>query len=311
MKTKLTELLGIEYPIIQGAMAWVSDANLVAAVANAGAAGAIATGGRTVEWVRSEIQKAKSLTDKPFGVNLMLMDPEVDAKKAVIIEERVSFVTLGAGNPVPHIEALHAAGIKVIPVVPNLKLAKRVEAAGVDAIVVEGMEAGGHIGRLTTMALMTQVLPEIKIPVIVAGGIVNARGVAAALLMGASGVQMGTRFYASKECSASDNAKMAIVNAIDTDTETTGTRGHEVRGIKNDLTKKYHEMSAAGASEAELIELVTGTSRKAPVEGDVQWGLVQAGQSLNEVKEILSCQEIIHGIFKEIPQIVADFSAKL
>ncbi len=310
MKTKLTELLGIEYPIIQGAMAWVSDAELSAAVSNAGGAGVIATGGRTNEWVREQIQKAKSLTDKPFGVNLMLMDPEVEAKKAIMIEEGVSFVTLGAGNPVPHFEALHAAGIKAIPVVPNLKLAQRVADKGADAIVIEGMEAGGHIGRLTTMALMTQVIPNVDIPVVVAGGIVNARGVAAALLMGAAGVQMGTRFYASKECTASDNAKNAIVNAKDTDSETTGTRGHEVRGIKNALTEKYHQMVAEGASEEALIELVTGTSRKAPVDGDVEWGLVQAGQSLNEITSVLSCEEIIHGIFKEIPTIAKDFASK-
>ncbi len=310
MKTKLTELLGIEYPIIQGAMAWVSDAELVAAVGNAGGAGAIASGGRTTEWVREQIKKAKTLTDKPFGVNLMLMDPNIEEKKAVIIEEGVSFVTLGAGNPVPHIEELHAANIKVIPVVPNLKLAKRVEAAGVDAIVIEGMEAGGHIGSLTTMALMTQVIPEINIPVVIAGGIVNAKGVAAALLMGAAGVQMGTRFYASKECTASENAKNAIVAAIDTDSETTGDRKHQVRGIKNALTAKYYEMEAAGASQAELIELVTGTSKKAPVEGDVEWGFVQAGQSLSEIKAVLSCEEIIHGIFDEMPKLAQDFANK-
>ena len=172
MKTKITELLGIKYPVIQGGMAWTSDANLAAAVSNAGGAGIIATGGRTTEWTKAEIQKCKTLTDKPFGVNLMLMAPNVNEIIEVVCEERVAFVTLGAGNPVPHIEKLHSAGIKVIPVVPNVKLAKRVEAAGVDAMVIEGMEGGGHIGQQTTMALMTNVLPLIKnVPVLVAGGI--------------------------------------------------------------------------------------------------------------------------------------------
>ena len=184
MKTKITELLGIKYPVIQGGMAWTSDANLAAAVSNAGGAGIIATGGRTTEWTKAEIQKCKTLTDKPFGVNLMLMAPNVNEIIEVVCEEKVAFVTLGAGNPVPHIEKLHSAGIKVIPVVPNVKLAKRVEAAGVDAMVIEGMEGGGHIGQQTTMALMTNVLPLVKnVPVLVAGGIADGRGIAAALLM--------------------------------------------------------------------------------------------------------------------------------
>ncbi len=304
MDTKLTRLLGIKYPIIQGAMAWVSDSELVAAVANAGGTGVIATGGRDIEWVREEIKKTKTLTDKPFGVNIVLSDDTANEKKRVIIEEGVSFVTTGAGNPVPHISDFHRAGIKIIPVVPNLKLAKRVEDAGADAIVVEGMEAGGHIGKLTTMALMTQVLPEIEIPVIVAGGIVEARGFAAALLMGADGVQMGTRFYASMECSAHINAKNAIVMATDTDTETTGRRGHLVRGIRNKMTDKYHEMLNSGASEEELRELIVGTSKRAPQEGDVDWGFVQAGESLSQIKSILSCKEIVNSIVLEAEKLL-------
>lgn len=311
MKTKLTELLNIKYPIVQGAMAWVSDAHLVAAVAEAGGIGMIATGGREEDWVREQIRLAKKLTDKPFGVNLVLLDPNVEQKKQIIIEEGVEVVATGAGNPVPHIEDFHNAGIKIMPVVPSLKLAKRVEKAGVDAIVVEGMEAGGHIGKLTTMALMTQVLPEINIPVIVAGGIVNAHGVAAALLMGADGVQMGTRFYASSECTAHQNAKDLIVNASDADTEVTGTRGHEVRGIKNAMTQKYYELVASGASNEEIIELVAGTSRTAPQDGDVEWGFVQAGQSLSQITSVLSCKEIIEGIMNEIPAIIDNLNAKL
>src|SRR5574344_1887663 len=191
MSKSLTEVLGIKYPVIQGAMAWISDAGLAAAVSNAGGAGIISMGGRTTEYARDEIRRAKTLTDKPFGVNVMLMAPNKEDIVKVICEEKPAFVTLGAGNPVPFIEPLHAAGIKVIPVVPNVKLAKRLQDNNADAIVVEGMEAGGHIGVLTTMALMTQVIPEVEIPVVMAGGIADARGSAAALPMGAAGVQIG------------------------------------------------------------------------------------------------------------------------
>ncbi len=311
MKTQLTELFNIKYPIVQGGMAWVSDAELVAAVAEAGAIGSIASGGRDVDWVRQQIRKAKSLTTKPFGVNLVLQDSNIDQKKAVILEEGVAYVATGAGNPVPHIADFHAAGIKIMPVVPNLKLAKRVAAAGADAIVVEGLEAGGHIGKLTTMALMSQVLPEVEIPVIIAGGIVDGRGLAAALLMGAAGVQMGTRFYASKECTAHQNAKQVIVDAIDVDSETTGQRGHEVRGIKNALTARYHEMVAEGATPQELSQLVTGTTKKAPLDGDIDWGLVQAGQSLTPIREILSCQQIVTTIMRDAEQAIRRLAGSL
>lgn len=307
MQTKLTALLNIKYPIVQGAMAWVSEAHLAASVAEAGGVGSIAAGGRSAEWVRQQIRLAKTLTDKPFGVNLVLLDNDIEQKKQVIIEEGVSFVATGAGNPLPHIDDFHSVGIKVMPVVPNLKLAKRVEKAGADAIVIEGLEAGGHIGRSTTMALMTQVIPEIDIPVIVAGGFADGRGVAAALLMGADGVQLGTRFYASAECQAHPNAKAAIVAATDQDSDTTGPRGHEVRGIKNALTQKYHEMVAAGASEEQLIALVTGTNKKAAIDGDTQWGFVQAGQSLAPIQSIMTCREII----EDLMQSAAEHSTEL
>lgn len=300
MKTKLTELLNIEYPIIQGAMAWVSEANLSAAVSNAGGAGVIATGGREVSWVKEQIDLAKSLTDKPFGVNIVLMDKDKDEKIDLLCKEKISFVTLGAGNPVPYIKKLKEAGIKVIPVVPNLKLAKRVEESGADAIIIEGMEAGGHIGKLTTMALMTQVIPEINIPVIAAGGFSDGRGLAAALVMGASGIQTGTRFYASKECTAHINAKNAIVNACDTDTEITGyVNGHSIRSLKNKTTEKYIELEKNHATDEELNNIRIGTSRKAPVEGDVEWGLVQVGQSLSVIKSIESCETIIQNMIRE------------
>ncbi len=293
MKTSLTELFNIEYPIVQGGMAWVSDAQLVAAVGAAGAIGSIASGGRSAQWLQRQIREAKALTDRPFGVNLVLQDDDIDQKKAIILAEGVSYVATGAGNPVPHIADFQAVGIKVMPVVPNLKLAKRVAAAGADAIVVEGLEAGGHIGKLTTMALMTQVLGQVDVPVVVGGGIVDGRGMAAALLMGAAGVQMGTRFYASKECTAHVAAKRAIVAAIDVDSETTGRRGRQVRGLKNALTERYHQMVAAGATAEQLSALVVGSTKKAPLDGDIDWGLVQAGQSLTPIDEIMSCRDIV------------------
>lgn len=305
MKTKLTELLNIKYPIIQGAMAWVSEANLAAAVSNAGGAGIIATGGRDASWVKEQIDLAKSLTDKPFGVNIVLMDKDKDEKIDLVCREKVSFVTLGAGNPVPYIEKFKEAGIISIPVVPNLKLAKRVEEKGADAIIIEGMEAGGHIGKLTSLALMTQVIPEINIPVIAAGGFADGRGLAAALIMGASGIQAGTRFYASKECIAHINAKNAIINAGDTDTEITGyIRGHAVRGLKNKMTEKYVELEKEYVPYEQLHDLVVGTSKKGPIDGDVDWGIVQAGQSLSVIKSMDSCEDIINNMILEAKEAI-------
>ena len=287
MKTRITELLGIKYPVLQGAMAWVSEANLTAAVSNAGGAGIIATGGRTTEWTREEIRKAKTLTDKPFGVNVMLMAPNRDEIVSVICEEKVAFVTLGAGNPIGYFEQLHTAGVKVIPVIPSVKLAKRVEAAGADAIVIEGMEAGGHIGTQSTMALLTNVIPEVKLPVIAAGGIADGRGIAAALLMGADGVQMGSRFLLTEECGLHPNAKARIIQAVDTDSVATGvSRNHGVRGLKNAFTDKFLALEASGAPQADLDQLATGTSRLAAVDGDIENGLVQVGQSLLPLREI-------------------------
>ncbi len=300
MKTKLTDFLNIKYPILQGAMAWVSEANLAAAVSNAGGAGIIATGGREVSWVKEQIDLVKLLTDKPFGVNIVLMDKKKDEIIDLICKEKVSFVSIGAGNSVPYIEKFKNAGIKVIAVVPNLKLSKRVEESGADALIIEGMEAGGHIGKLTSLSLMTQVIPEIKIPVIAAGGFADGRGLAAALVMGASGIQMGTRFYASVECTAHINAKNAIVNAGDSDTEITGyLHGGAVRGLKNKMTQKYIELEKENVDYEQLHNLVVGTSKKGPVDGDVEWGLVQAGQSLSVITSIESCEHIIQNIITE------------
>ena len=302
MAKSITEVLGIKYPIIQGGMAWISDAKLAAAVSNAGGAGIISCGGRTTEYVREEIRKAKQLTDKPFGVNVMLMAPNKDEIVDVICEEKPAFVTLGAGNPVPYFAKLKEAGIKVIPVIPNVKLAKRVAAAGADAMVAEGMEAGGHIGVLTTMALMTQVIPEIKdIPVVMAGGFGDGRGLAAAMLMGAGGVQMGTRFLVAEECSIHENMKQKLIEAVDTDTIVTGlTLGGAVRGIKNKFSTEFVQKENEGkTSKEELIRMATGTNKLAAVEGDVVNGMMQAGQSLTVLQKVEPVATIIEDIMKQ------------
>lgn len=302
MAKSITEVLGIKYPIIQGGMAWISDAKLAAAVSNAGGAGIISCGGRTTEYVREEIRKAKQLTDKPFGVNVMLMALNKDEIVDVICEEKPAFVTLGAGNPVPYFAKLKEAGIKVIPVVPNVKLAKRVAAAGADAMVAEGMEAGGHIGVLTTMALMTQVIPEIKdIPVVMAGGFGDGRGLAAAMLMGAGGVQMGTRFLVAEECSVHENMKQKLIEAVDTDTIVTGlTLGGAVRGIKNKFSTEFVQKENEGkTSKEELIRMATGTNKLAAVEGDVVNGMMQAGQSLTVLQKVEPVATIIEDIMKQ------------
>ncbi|WP_110955643.1 nitronate monooxygenase [Anaerosinus massiliensis] len=296
----ITNLLHIKYPIIQGGMAWISEAHLAAAVSNAGGAGIISAGGREASFVREQIQLAKTLTDKPFGVNVQLMAPNKEEIVDVICEEKVAFTTLGAGNPIPFFEKLKSAGIKIIPVVPNVKLAKRVESAGADAIIVEGMEAGGHIGVITTMPLMTQVIPEVNIPVVVAGGIADGRGLAAALLMGAAGVQMGTRFLIAEECKVHKNVKDKLIEALDTDSIVTGqSMGHGVRGLKNKFSLNFVALERKGTSEEELMKLATGTNRLSAIDGDVENGMVLAGQSLLPLKEIEPAKVIIERIIRE------------
>lgn len=301
MAKSICEVLGIKYPVIQGGMAWISDAGMAAAVSNAGGAGIISCGGRTTEYVRDEIRRCRELTDKPFGVNVMLMAPNKEEIVEVICQEKPDFVTLGAGNPVPYIEPLHAAGIKVIPVVPNVKLAKRIEANGADAIVVEGMEAGGHIGVLTTMALMTQVIPEVNIPVVMAGGFADGRGIAAALVMGAAGVQIGTRFLIAEECPVHDNMKQKLIEAVDTDTIVTGqTIKSAVRGIKNKFSLEYQELEFSGkATKEELLTKATGTNKLAAVDGDTENGMMQAGQSLTPLKKIEPMAVILESLMDE------------
>ncbi|MFQ6864607.1 enoyl-[acyl-carrier-protein] reductase FabK [Blautia sp.] len=294
MKTEITELLGITYPVIQGGMAWVAEASLAAAVSNAGGLGLIAAAAAPAQWVREQIRKARELTNKPFGVNIMLMSPEADEVAKVIVEEGVSVVTTGAGSPEKYMADWKNAGVKVIPVVASSALAKRMERCGADAVVAEGTEAGGHIGELTTMALVPQVADAVKIPVIAAGGIADGRGMAAAFMLGARGIQAGTVFAASKESVIHEQYKNSILKAKDIDTRVTGrTTGHPIRVLRNDMARKYLELEKNGADFQELEALTLGGLRKAVVEGDIKNGSLMAGQIAGLVKESLSCEELI------------------
>lgn len=305
MKTAITELFGIEYPIIQGGMAWVAQYPLAAAVSNAGGLGIIGAGGAPAEWVREQIQECKKLTDKPFGVNVMLMNPDADNIAKVVAEEKVAVVTTGAGNPGKYIEMWKEAGIKVCPVVASVGLAKMMQKSGVDAVIAEGTESGGHIGELTTMTLVPQVVDAVDIPVIAAGGIADGRGVAAAFMLGADAVQMGTHFVATKESIVHQNYKDKIIKAKDIDSKVTGrTTGHPVRVLKNMMTKEYLEMEANGASLDELEQFTLGGLRAAVVDGDVQRGSVMAGQSAGMVKEELTCAELIEKLMTEAQAVV-------
>ena len=300
MKTEITKLLGIEYPIIQGGMAWVAEYHLAAAVSNAGGLGIIAAGAAPAEWVREQIREAKKLTDKPFGVNIMLMNPSADEIAKVVVEEGVKVVTTGAGNPEKYMKDWKEAGIKVIPVVASVALAKRMEKCGADAVVAEGTEAGGHIGELTTMVLVPQVRDAVSIPVIAAGGVADGRGMAAAFMLGADGVQIGTHFVVTKECIVHQNYKDCILKAKDIDTRVTGrSTGHPVRALRNNLTMEYLKKEAEGASPEELEMLAAGSHRKAVVDGDTRTGSLMAGQSAGLVKEECTCKEFIERITTE------------
>ena len=294
MKTEITELLGIEYPVIQGGMAWVAECHLASAVSNAGGLGLIAAAAAPAEWVREQIREAKKMTDKPFGVNIMLMSPEADAVAKVVIEEGVQVVTTGAGSPEKYMADWKAVGVKVIPVVASSALAKRMERCGADAVVAEGTEAGGHIGEITTMALVPQVVDAVSIPVIAAGGIADGRGMAAAFMLGAKGVQVGTAFAASKESVIHENYKNSILRAKGIDTRVTGrSTGHPIRVLRNDMARKYLELEQAGAPFEELESLTLGSLRRAVQDGDVKGGSLMAGQSAGLVKESLSCSDLI------------------
>ncbi len=305
MKTEVTKLLGIEYPIIQGGMAWVAEHHLAAAVSEAGGLGLIGAASAPAQWVREQIREAKKKTEKPFGVNIMLMSPHADEVAKVIVEEGVKVVTTGAGSPEKYMKMWKEAGVKVIPVVASVALAKRMERCGADALVAEGTEAGGHIGENTTMVLVPQIVDAVSIPVIAAGGIADGRGIAAAFMLGAQGVQLGTHFVVTKESQVHDNYKKCIIKAKDIDSRVTGrSTGHPVRALRNQMTKLYLEKEQAGASFEELELLTLGGLRKAVVEGDVVNGSVMAGQIAGLVKEELSCQELITKLVKETDDLI-------
>ena len=284
MKTEITEILGIEYPIIQGGMAWVAEHKLAAAVSNAGGLGLIGAASAPADWVRDQVRKAKELTDKPFGVNIMLMSPYADEVAKVIVEEGVKVVTTGAGSPEKYMKMWKEAGVKVIPVVASVALAKRMERCGADALVAEGTEAGGHIGENTTMVLVPQVVDAVHIPVIAAGGIADGRGVAAAFMLGARGVQLGAK---------------------DIDSRVTGrSTGHPVRVLRNQMAKEYIKKEQEGASFEELEQMTLGGLRRAVVDGDVVTGSVMAGQSAAMFKEVLTCKEFIEKLVKETDALI-------
>lgn len=294
MKTRITELLGIEHPIIQGGMAWVAEHNLAAAVSAAGGLGLIGGANAPADVVRSEIRKAKELTDKPVGVNVMLLSPHADEVAKVVVEEGIKVVTTGAGNPEKYMEMWKNAGIKVIPVVASVALAKRMERYGADAVVAEGCESGGHIGEQTTMSLVPQVVDAVTIPVIAAGGIGDGRGIAAAFMLGAEAVQIGTRFVVSKESIVHDNYKQRVIKAKDIDTAVTGrSHGHPVRCLRNQMTREYVKLEQEGKSFEELEYLTLGTLRTAVLEGDITNGTVMAGQIAGLISKEQTCREMI------------------
>lgn len=299
MKTRITELLGIEYPIIQGGMAWVAEYHLAAAVANAGGLGLIGAASAPPEVVREQIREAKKLTDRPFGVNVMLMNPNAPEVAQIVIEEGVKVVTTGAGNPGRFIPMWKEAGVKVIPVVASVAMAKMMERAGADAVVAEGTESGGHIGEQTTMTLVPQVVDAVELPVIAAGGIADARGFAAAFMLGAEAVQMGTRFVTAKESIVHPNYKERIIKAKDIDSEVTGrSTGHPIRVLRNPMARAYLKMEKDGATLDELERLTLGSLRKAVIDGDVKNGSLMAGQSAGLVKQENTCREIMEEIME-------------
>lgn len=300
MRTDVTKLLEIEYPILQGGMAWVAEHHLAAAVSEAGGLGLIGAASAPGEWVREQIQKVKERTEKPFGVNIMLMSPYADEVAKVVAEEGVKVVTTGAGNPEKYMKLWKDAGIKVIPVVASVALAKRMERCGADAVVAEGSEAGGHIGENTTMVLVPQIADAVSIPVIAAGGIADGRGVAASLMLGASAVQVGTHFVVTKESMVHENYKKCIIKAKDIDSKVTGrSTGHPIRVLRNQMTKEYLRLEKEGASFEELEKLTLGALRKAVVEGDVVNGSLMAGLSAGLVKEEFSCRELVQKLMSE------------
>lgn len=305
MKTRITELLQIEYPIIQGGMAWVAEHRLAAAVSNAGGLGIIGAASAPPEVVREEIRKCKELTDKPFGVNIMLLNPNADEVAAIVVEEGVRVVTTGAGNPAKYMDLWKRADVKVLPVVASVAMAKMMERAGADGVVAEGMESGGHIGQTTTMALVPQVVDAVSVPVVAAGGIADGRGLAAAFMLGAEAVQMGTRFVAAKESIVHENYKHQILKAKDIDSVITGTStGHPVRSLRNHMTREYLQLEKENADFMELEKLTLGSLRKAVIDGDTVNGTLMAGQIAGLIREEKSCADIIQDIMRQAQQTV-------
>jgi len=308
-RTALCDLLDIEYPILQGGMAWVSTAELAVAVSEAGGLGIIGSGTMPADWLRKQIRLARQLTNKPFGVNVMLLSPNLDGIMNLLMEEPVAVITTGAGNPGKYVPALREVGTKVIPVVSSVALAKRLARTGVDALIAEGMESGGHIGEITTMAMVPQVVDVVDIPVIAAGGIFDGRGLVAALALGAVGVQMGTRFMCASECTIHPKVKEAIINARDRDTTITGASiGHPVRSLGNKLTRKYKEMEKKGVPADELEKLGVGSLKAAMVEGDIENGTVMAGQVCAMANKIQTAREIIMEIMEDAERVISNIS---
>lgn len=306
IESRVTELLDIKYPIFQGGMARISDASLASAVSEAGGLGII-TGAAPVEWVRNEIRKAKEMTDKPFGVNIMLMDPNAEEVIKLVCDEKVKVVTTGAGSPGKYMKVLKENGIKVIPVVASVALAKRMEKLGADAVIAEGTESGGHVGELTTMALVPQVVDAVSIPVIAAGGIGDGRGFMAAFMLGAEGVQIGTRFLVAKECTVHENYKNKVIKSNDIDTDVTGRcTGHPVRVLRNKLSREFLKAEREGATPEELEALGTGALFKA-VTGDVSYGSVMAGQIAGLVNKEQTANEIIQEIIGQASELAKNF----
>lgn len=308
---KLNEMLGIRYPFIQGGMANIATGEFAAAVSNAGGLGLVGAGGMSAEMLRAEIRKAKSLTDQPFGVNLMLMNPQVDAMAQVVVEEGVKIVTTGAGNPGKYIPMWKENGIKVFPVVSSTLMAKRMEKAGIDGVIAEGTESGGHVGEMTTMALVPQMVDALDIPVIAAGGIADGRQLAAAFALGAIGVQMGTVLLGSTECPIHENYKAAVLKAKDNDTIVTGRiAGTPVRIIKNLMAREYVKQEKAGAGIMELEKFTLGSLRRAVFEGDVKTGSLMAGQVVGQVNEIRPIAQIFEDLYKGYEETVRKLSAE-
>ncbi len=305
MKTRITELLGIEYPIIQGGMAWVAEHSLAAAVSEAGGLGLIGGANAPGEVVREEIRKVRELTKKPFGVNVMLMSPHADDVARVVVEEGIKVVTTGAGSPGTYMKMWKEAGITVIPVVASVALAKMMERGGADAVIAEGSESGGHIGEATTMTLVPQVVDAVSVPVIAAGGIGDGRGIAAAFMLGAEAVQLGTRFVVAKESIVHDNYKKRILKAKDIDSVVTGrSHGHPVRGLRNQMTREYTRLEAEGKSFEELEYLTLGALRNAVVDGDVINGTVMAGQIAGMITKEQTCREMIEEMMAQATKLL-------